>query len=672
MKHAQLPHFGADVVDLTSTVFEPSIPLPMHAVPPHTPLKTFADVNDFIRLHPDWPKGDRDPLRSTCRGVACRVNAILAGERNEPFEPDPKKLDLATVPFDIPMINAAWKGRSYRAAGFACKKSFRNARWAIRHIGRAAGMVIPRLAPPIPPGDPFEPLEQTLNKYDKPAVGHFAAWCRQVGLSPPDVTDAVLIAYRTHMINHMVGKRPDDVIRLIAKLWNSTTRREASWPQTTLSAPSLHECYTLPFTAYPISFQNAVAALEAWMSGTKRRNAPGRRAGRKRALRPSTVRLHLYCIRSAAWALVAEGRDPASITDPGCLVTEANAETILEYYEERAKAKQQALPEADRVPNPLGTTAQTHNIGKTLVMIARHREVSPEALKALKVLAAEFHVPPLSKPTLKNRRRINQFLSDRARLKRLMRLPRALMDEALALRDQSSEALRQASETNGDEAARLAHKAVVLTREAAYRAREAVAVGILCRIPLRIKNLHEIRIGTNLLFTGGNSTIVTLCFTEAETKNAIDLQFYVGPRLHALLRTYIDFFLPFFAARSADFEENHWLFPSGGHRRGSGPLSIDQLRDIIVRTVAENVGATINPHLFRALAVTLALEHSPDALEHCRQLLGDKSLTIVLRHYALMKEMDAARRQSIFVDAEEDRLSQTPAPRLLQRGGCRP
>jgi integrase len=152
----------------------------------------------------------------------------------------------------------------------------------------------------------------------------------------------------------------------------------------------------------------------------------------------------------------------------------------------------------------------------------------------------------------------------------------------------------------------------------------------------------------------------------------IDLQFYVGPRLYVLLRTYIDFFLAFFAAKSADFDENHWLFPSGGHLRGSGPLSIDRLREIIVRTVAENVGATINPHLFRALAVALALEHSPDALEHCRQLLGDNSLTIVLRHYSMMKEMEAARRQSSFVDAEEDRLARAPAPRPLQRVGRRP
>jgi hypothetical protein len=58
---------------------------------------------------------------------------------------------------------------------------------------------------------------------------------------------------------------------------------------------------------------------------------------------------------------------------------------------------------------------------------------------------------------------------------------------------------------------------------------------------------------------------VTLCFQPHETKNRIDLEFYIGSRLHGMLQTYIDNFLPFFAANSTDFEEMRWLFPSGGN-----------------------------------------------------------------------------------------------------------
>jgi integrase len=649
-------HFAADAADLVTTQFRPEMP----------PLKTFADVDSYIQEHPDWRDCSRGSLRSICRGVAWRVNAILAGEHHEPFDPNPKKLDLATVPFDIAMINAAWSGRSYRAAGFTSERSFRNARWAIRRVGRAAGMVVPCVAPPLPPGDPFGPLLLTLNKYDKPAAGLFAAWCRWAGLLPSDIDDAVLIRYRTHVMTYMVGKPADEVIRLIARLWNSTARRDAAWPQMRLSAPCLLERYSLPLTAFPASFQNSVAALVVWMAGTKRRHAPGHREGRKLAMRPTSVNFRLYCIRWAAWALVAGGRDPSSITDLDCLVTETDMEAILLYYEERARIKQLALPEADRVPNPHGSTAQTHAIGATLLMIAQYREVSPDKLKVLRALAADFRVPIPDKPTLKNRRRVYQFLNDRAKLKRLMRLPRTLMDEALTLRDASARAVHEAGLASADEATPLTHKAAVMARRAAYLSREAVLIGILCRIPLRIKNLHEIRIGTNLLFAGGGSNVVRLCFTEAETKTRIDLEFYVGPRLHELLRTYIDHFQPFFAADAVDFKEKRWLFPSC---RRPGPLSIEQMRKIIVRTVADNVGATINPHLFRALAVTLALEHSPDALDHCRLLLGDKTLTIILRHYAMLQQMDAARRQSAFVDAEEDRLAQVLAPPHVKRKG---
>jgi hypothetical protein len=306
-----------------------------------------------------------------------------------------------------------------------------------------------------------------------------------------------------------------------------------------------------------------------------------------------------------------------------------------------------------------------------LVMIAQHHcEVPPETLTALKALAADFRVESSGRPTRKNRRRVDALLNDRAKLKRLMRLSRTLMDEALARRERSTDAARQAGQVSGDEATRLSRQAAVLARQAAHLAREATLIGILCRIPLRVKNLHAIRLGTNLKFGGAGSDIVTLNFTPDETKNRADLEFYIGPRLHALLQAYRKYFLPFFAAGSTDFDDKSWLFPSGGGR--PGPLSIGQVRAIIIRTVADNVGVAIHPHLFRALAVTLALEHSPDALEHCRQLLGDKSLKIVLRYYAMMQAKDAARRQSAFVDAEEDRLAAVPAPAAKPRAGRRP
>ena len=618
-------------------------------------LQTFADVDTYVATHPHWSAPSRRALRSTCRLAAWSVHAIQAARRQEPFDPEPKHLDLARVAFDIPAINAAWHGRSYRAAGFESKSMFRNARWAIRHVGRAAGQVLTCFAAPLPPGHPFAALEAGANKYDKPTVRRFVAWCDQTGRSRDRVGDDTLLAYRTFMAAHMVGRKTEEVIRLIARLWNSTAQADPDWPRTRLSAPRLTPPYSLPLTAYPDSLRRDITAFTDWMAGTtRRRHAPGRRPGRKRAQRPATIRGALTHIRLAAAALVAGGRDPASITHLGCLVGEAELEAILEYHETRAAARQQALAEDER----RCLNALTQAIGNTLLMIARHHcELPPETLTALHAIAADFRTPQAGKPTLKNRRRISQLLDDRGRLNRLMRLPRTLMGTALALRQQASEAACQATQADRAEAARLNHRASGLARQAASLGREAALIGILCRIPLRIKNLHEIQIGPHLRFTGAGN-IVTLHFTAAETKNRIDLEFYIGPRLRALLLTYIDLFLPHFAAGSADAAPR-WLFPSGDGR--AGPITIGRLRVIIVRSIADHVGVTMNPHLFRGLAVTLALEHAPAGLEHCRLLLGDKTPGAVQRHYVLLQEKDAARRQSALVDAEEDRLAQDAA-----------
>jgi integrase len=627
-------------------------------------LETFADVDAYIADHPDSPVAGRASWRSSCRRAAWSVNAIHAAARNEPFDPDMKKLDLATVPFDIRRINAAWKGRSYRAAGFTSKSAFRNARWAIRRIGRIAGTVLPCFIPPIPPGDPFEPLLQAANKYEEPVIRLFRAWCGEAGLSRDDINDDVLPAFSAYVTTRLVGKKADAIARLLARLWNDTARRDPTWPQTRLSAPRQTAPYSLPLTAYPPPLQESVAGLMAWMAGTQLRPPPHPRPGRKRSARPATIRNVLTCVRLALSALVGGGRDPGSITGLGCMLSVPALDAILQYHEKRAEARQQALPQAERYPS-----RQAYAIGAVLVMIAqRYCGVSPEDLKALREVVADFRVDLPGKPTLKNQRRVDAILDDPAKLKCLMRRPAALMEEALALLERYAETLRQAAQAKGTAAARLARQARCLASQAAHLGREAALIGILCRIPLRIKNLQEIRIGTNLQFIAGGAD-VTLNFTAGETKNRIDLRFYIGPRLHALLRTYIEHFLPSFAAGSTDFDDKRWLFPSGDGR--PGPISIGRLRTIIVRSVADNVGATVNPHLFRAIAVTLALRHSPDALEHCRLLLGDKSLRVVLRYYAIMKEKDAARRQSAFVDAEEDRLTQVSAPPSNPRRGRR-
>lgn len=94
------------------------------------------------------------------------------------------------------------------------------------------------------------------------------------------------------------------------------------------------------------------------------------------------------------------------------------------------------------------------------------------------------------------------------------------------------------------------------------------------------------------------------------------------------------------------------------------------VRKTIIDTVAERVGAAFHPHLFRGMAVELALEHSPGGHEHVRQLLGNESLHIVLSHYAPIRTKEAAEHQDRLVDREADRLA-TLVPSVSRRRAAR-
>ena len=102
------------------------------------------------------------------------------------------------------------------------------------------------------------------------------------------------------------------------------------------------------------------------------------------------------------------------------------------------------------------------------------------------------------------------------------------------------------------------------------------------------------------------------------------------------LDRYLKRFLPLLAKPGSA-----WLFPGRG---GNNKISVDGLRYHIVRIVADEIGAVINPHLFRAFAARLILEDLPGALEDVRLMLGDKTLVTVLAHYSALEPAMAARR----------------------------
>ena len=367
------------------------------------------------------------------------------------------------------------------------------------------------------------------------------------------------------------------------------------------------------------------------MEGGERRGPFSGQRGRK-PLRPTTIKLRLTCIRLILAEHVAQGNDPAAVTSlADLLFSPAAIEAILQAIWERGQTRHQARVEAE--PGWNGNTGQLDAVAVTLLMLASYFPPPPDVLKKLQGLAKAVRKSPMSGMSRKNQRRLEQF-RDPVKLGLLLNLARTLMAEALELRTQQP-------------------------AEAARLARTAIFFAIELRIPLRMQNLHTCRLGHNLRFAGPGSPLAILSFQIPEMKTKRDTEYSVSARLCQFLHVYIEQFLPFFAATSPDFADKQWLFPAGDGK--PGPLSDGQVRKTIIDTVAERVGAEFHPHLFRALAVEFALKHDPGALEHCRQLLGDKTMQVILTHYAPIRTKEATDHQDRLVNAEADRLAMPPA-----------
>jgi integrase len=592
---------------------------------------TFEDAIRFVGSSMECSTAARTVLKTALRQIAWGVSVVNARDSGQYLDPNRKKLDLARMPFDLPAINRALAGVRYRMAGFNSEKSCRNAKSGLRRIGRELGMVASHRAPELPPDNPYAPLLAAADEFQLASVRRFAARMMQEGRLPGDVTGEDLRRYGTFLATQMVGVRIEPMLRRIVQLWRRTAASHPDWPQTPLQLTGEAKLlFNPPFSAYPVSLQNEIEAIRRWMEGGV---GPFDSDARK-PLRPATIKLRLACIRLILAHHVSLGCNLQSVTSLGNLLSKKVMQPILQSIWQLGQTRLKAVPDSEREHNREGTTGQTDAAGVTVLILAQYFDLAPDVLKEMQWLAKRMRKQPMKAMSRKNRKRIDQFL-DPVKRGLLLNLPGTLMAEAMELRE------RQPA-------------------EAARLARTAIFFAIELRIPLRMKNLHACRLGHNLRFAGAGSPIATLSFQGHEMKNGQEIEFGISRRLCQTLQTYIELFLPWFAATSQDFAAKQWLFPAGDGK--AGPLSNSQVRKTIIDTMAERVGAEFHPHLFRGLAVEFSLEHDPDGLEHCRQLLGDKSLQVILTHYAPVRTKRAAERQDELVNAEADRLAILASP----------
>jgi integrase len=355
------------------------------------------------------------------------------------------------------------------------------------------------------------------------------------------------------------------------------------------------------------------------------RKGPFTRKGKEKGkggfkpLKPSSVKSRMFSLRQALAGLVLSGVRPEDIRTLADLVTPAAVEAILMHYWLHTIALRVARGELAAVaehPQADGVSSQTGAIAAVLMMIARHIVVMEEEDRSDVVALCRDLIPvQTGRPAARNRARMRQF-DEAAVLREALRVPATLMQDA-----------RRLLACNPPHTAR-----------AAQRARLACALKILFNIPIRIGNLCNLRFGINL-HTGDprSGRINRLTLSAAETKNSTDYEAWVAPEVADMIAEWRATFRPILAPR-----DSVYLFPSYPDREE--PLTIDAMREAIEIALADEIGIQMHPHLFRQLMAHIVLTNNPGAIEDVRQLLGDKTLGVVLASYVIVSQEQAGKR----------------------------
>jgi integrase len=177
----------------------------------------------------------------------------------------------------------------------------------------------------------------------------------------------------------------------------------------------------------------------------------------------------------------------------------------------------------------------------------------------------------------------------------------------------------------------------------------ALAIEILIFAPIRLGNLARLRIDQHFHWSrAGRKGICHLVIPAEEVKNGVPLEFPLPRDLLALLQTYLDDYRP--RLTSAD---DPWLFPgrAGGHKTTTA------FRSQISKTVLEETGLEIHPHLFRHIAAKLHLEANPGEYEIVRRILGHTDIRTTTNFYAGTEGAAAARHYDRTILGLRDRTA---------------
>ncbi|VFU10498.1 Phage integrase (fragment) [Methylocella tundrae] len=370
--------------------------------------------------------------------------------------------------------------------------------------------------------------------------------------------------------------------RSVARYWNDRARTASGWPSQLLYEPPSRRPEAFPpWQAYPIGLR---LDIEAYLGSlTKvRKTAKGKRVLPAKA---TTIRNRRTMLEAALRMASRIGVGMEELASLSSFLDPAVSRRVLDAYWEKSGEQPSIF---------------TIDLARLFLSVARSAHcLSVERLEELDDMRGELEHHSPAAMTDKNLAAIRMFMQGEA-WRALHHLPELLMDQA-----------KEAS-----------YSAPV---KAAGRAQMAVAIGILNVAPIRRANLGQIRIGENLIRTGGPKTPYRLVFPGYDVKNRVTLDFPLDAELTALIDDYLFNYRP----ALIDHSGGSWLFPG----EGDGHKYLATLSGQITTSIEKSIGLRLTVHQFRHLSAAIILKHQPGNYELVRLLLGHRTVQVTIRNY---------------------------------------
>ena len=327
---------------------------------PVTPTPTRTTLADLL-LRSDATRGLSETRLRDLRSSVKRVAMLL--------EDDPGR-----IPLDLPVISAKLAAITPAALGLT-PKTFSNIRTNFMAAVNASGLKSAGPSARTPLSPKWKNLFAKLRaRRAHLGLSRLARHGSAKGVAPEQINDAAIEAFITEVRNGTLHRKPNDLHRKLALIWNEVARRSELGLQP-VTVPSFRSpVKRIDWNRLPRTFRKDLHDHLLWCVSD-----PLAADARSRPLAPRTIKLRKDQIHAATTALVESGVAPDTITCLADLVSPENFKRILRRRHEMVGGRENVF---------------NHDVARTLVEIARQWvKVDAVTLAELRRLAGKIPTP---------------------------------------------------------------------------------------------------------------------------------------------------------------------------------------------------------------------------------------------------------------------------------------